>query len=119
MLTSQIREMVKRVNENWRAVKDAYKELHDGLAERDFLGVSRHEIRPTSSDKAVAQRACRKLSSAMQFGNLSRIHELCDDDWISTAKILLSFFRRIEELADFYDSGKASLEAEAPDVQPT
>lgn len=109
MLTAHIRDMVVCLNENWRATKDAYKELHDGLSERSFLGVSRYEMTPSASDKVFAQRACEKLSVEMRFLHLQRVYRLCDDDWISTAKILLSFYRRVDELAEFYDSGKVSV----------
>jgi hypothetical protein len=107
-LTTQIRELVASLNGNWKANKEAYRELHDGLSQRDFLGVSRYEINASPGDKAFADRACRKLSAAMRFEHLQRVCVLCDGDWISTAKILLSFYRRVEELSAFYDSGKVS-----------
>jgi hypothetical protein len=117
LLASQIRTMVLCMNENWRVIKEAYKELYAGLSERNFLGLSRYEIQPSLSDKAFARRASGKLGSAMKFSGLERIYNLCDKDWIATAKILLSFYRRIEELADFYDSGKAAFETLLPSIE--
>jgi hypothetical protein len=108
LLTDSIRVMVLQINENWSVIREAYRELHSSLSERSFLGASRYEIEPSPGDKAVVREGCRVLSKAIGFQNLQRIYKLCDDDWISAAKILLSFFRRIEELAAFYDSGKAS-----------
>jgi hypothetical protein len=113
MLEQHIRTIVLRVNEDWRVIKDAYRDLYDGLSERKFLGLSRHEIQPTKKDEIFAQQSALRLSSAIKFDGLQRVYSLCGKDWITAAKILLSFYRRIEELADFYDSGKAAFELTA------
>lgn len=104
----EIQKMVEAINSNWRKVQDAYRELHNGMSEREFLGRSHREITLDNNDQVFLERASKGLCQAIGFKYLSRVHKLAGSDWLATAKIVASFFRRVEELADFYESGKAN-----------
>jgi hypothetical protein len=108
-LSEHIKSLVQNMMTNWESVRAAYDELYDGLSQRGFLGVARADIAARSGDHGFAENGCRRLAVALHFDGVSRVAGLCGDDWIATAKILLSFYRRIQDLASFYDTGKAAL----------
>lgn len=107
-IADEIQRMVEACNNNWRNVQEAYKELHNGMSERDLLGLSHREVKLSHNDNAFLERACKALSEVIGFDYLPRVHKLAGSDWLATAKIVASFYRRVEELADFYESGKAN-----------
>lgn len=108
LVTDVVQAMVVRAIEGWDDLRESYRQLYDGFSERGFLGVSKHEIEPDDQDIAFAEGACGRLCRGLSFPGLQRVLALCGGDWITTGKILLSFWRRVEDLAEFYDSGKAS-----------
>ena len=109
VLSGQIQSLVRGVNDRWREISDAYSELYDGMKQRGFLGVSIREVTADAEDKAFLRRACKGLASAMQFEGGEQVHTLCGRNWVATSKILLSFYRRVTDLAEYYESGKVSM----------
>lgn len=107
-IAAEIQTMVEAINSDWRKVQEAYKELHNGMSLREFLGRSHREVTLDNNDKAFLERATKALCKVIGFKYLARVHKLVGSDWLATAKIIASFYRRIEELADFYESGKAN-----------
>jgi hypothetical protein len=109
-LSQELRALIVRMNDHWREIKDAAKELGDGLSERGFLGTSSREAEVSAADRRFLERACGSLGRALAFDGVPAVHRLCDHDWVATAKIVLSFYRRLLDLSDFCETGKASLD---------
>lgn len=107
-IANEIQTIVENINSNWSEIREQYLELQEGMSERKFLGRSHHEITLSDSDKAFLENAVGSLCRALQFSYLERIFEMVGNDWLATSKIVASFYRRVSELAEFYDSGKAS-----------
>lgn len=107
-IANEIQKMIQAINANWQDVQEAYRELQKGMSTRGLLGKSHWEVKLTNSDKAFLESMCKALCKAINFKNLPRVHKLAGSDWLATAKIIASFFRRVEELANFYESGKAN-----------
>lgn len=107
-IAGEIQKMVEAINSDWRNVQEAYRELHNGMSERGYLGLSHREVNLKNDDRAFLERASKALCKAIGFDYISRVHKLAGSDWLATAKIAASFYRRIEELARFYESGKAN-----------
>lgn len=108
-LAKSIDTLVRQLNTNGVKAREAFRELQEGMSEKEFLGKTHRDIELEVTDKAFLQRACNKLAKEIGFDHLKRIHKLCDKNWLATAKILVSFYRRLSELAEFVDSGKATL----------
>ena len=108
-LTDQLRALVMRLNENWRDIKSSAQELQNAMSERGFLGTSNYEVEVSSADREFLAQSCANLATAMQFQGLSVVNSLCGRNWVATAKIFLSFYRRLFDLSDFFETGKASL----------
>lgn len=104
----QISNMSAAFSENKRDLQRLYRQLYESLSSRKLLGRSVDEIAPTALDLDYVQRYTSELAEGMRFGLVDQLVSLSDNNWISAAKILMSFYRRMKALADFFDSGKAS-----------
>lgn len=100
---------VTKVNANIITVKKVYAELQKGMTERKFLGASKYDVTLTESDINFLKTHTLALSNAIGFKDFEKINELTDNDLLTSTKILTSYYRRLEDLAEFYDSGKASI----------
>ena len=108
-IVEDIRKSVLKVISNNDSIKKLYCDLQDGMSERKFLGVSKYDAQPTADDVIFLENSSNKLASSIDFDGLMKIHEYTDQEWVATAKILASYYRRLEDLAEFYDSGKATI----------
>lgn len=90
------------------AIKELFRDLRDGMSKRELLGRSLDEIDADHFDYAFVEKVTRELSSKMRFKHLDQLYQLAEGNWISTAKIFMSYYRRIKSLADFFETGKAS-----------
>lgn len=106
---SQISGSIDEFNNNLDQVHDAYKLLHDGMSHRELLGRSVDEIDHNEDDVSFVERATRNLAVKMKFEKLDELLTLSGGNWIVSAKILLSYYRRLKQLFDFLDTGKAVL----------
>lgn len=108
-IANHVYASVTKVNADTVTVKKIYSELQKGMSEREFLGVSKYDITLSESDINFLKTHTLALSNAIGFKGLEKINELTNNDLLTSAKILTSYYRRLEDLAEFYDSGKASI----------
>jgi hypothetical protein len=108
VIVDQIDAMSVAFNEQRRELQQLYRQLYEGMSTRQLLGRSLDEIDADPLDFEFVERATRELTVAMRFTMIDQLWSLTGENWIASAKILMSFFRRIKSLADFFDSGKAS-----------
>jgi hypothetical protein len=107
-IVDQVRASVAVLNQERKDLQQFYKQLYDGMSARDLLGRSLEEIDPDPLDLNFVETSAKKLASTMQFQMMDQLLSLTDGSWIASAKILMSYYRRVKALADFFDSGKAS-----------
>ncbi len=101
-----LHESAARVND--KAAREAYRDLKRLMSELHLLGRAPWEANLDEAGRASLSIHCRDLAEALAFPHLEKLHSLSGDSWHYTAKYLLSYFRRLDELAEFYESGKAS-----------
>lgn len=89
-------------------IKELFRDLRDGMSQRELLGRSLDEINADQFDYAFVEKMTRELSSKMHFKHLEQLYLLAESNWISAAKIFMSYYRRIKSLAEFFETGKAS-----------
>lgn len=110
-----VNEAIKKIKNSVNAVNDVnstlqtqYRELHDGMSLRELLGRSTEETVVDENDINFVSTRAKLLATDLKFDQLHQLHKLTDLNWIATAKILLSYYRRVKMLADFLDTGKAA-----------
>ncbi|MGC5887932.1 hypothetical protein [Ralstonia pseudosolanacearum] len=104
-----------RVND--KGAREAYRDLRRGMSNLKMLGRAPWEVNLDDAGQAFLSTHCRDLAEALAFPHLDRLHSLTGDSWHYTAKHLLSYFRRLDELSEFYESGKASYDLNPADAQ--
>lgn len=112
VIVEEIQSTASRFCERRNALQELYRQLYEGMSARELLGRSRDEMDPDPLDLQFVQAAVGDLSNAMGFRMLQQLLAVTNNDWITCAKMFLSYFRRIRALADFFDSGKASFVSE-------
>lgn len=103
-----IRKLCEAINEEDSTIVDTYKEVHDWLTERSWLGRSTADLRLSATDRRELLDVASQL--AQSFGLSSQqqyILELSNSDPLAAVKILLAYYRRLEGLADYVATGKA------------
>lgn len=84
-----------------------YQQLRRDMSNFGFLGRSPQEMKISAAAEEILEAHCRKLAHAISFTRLAELYELSGENWAHAAKLLLAYYRRLEELAEFYESGKA------------
>lgn len=108
VIFDQISLIAEAFSSDRRELQRLYRQLYEVMSSRKLLGRSTDEVAPTPLDIDHVKRSTLDLSTVMRFDMLDQLLSLTDQNWIASAKILMSFYRRIRSLADFFDSGKAS-----------
>lgn len=108
VIVDQMRECVKIFNTQKIDLQKQYKELYDGMSLRNLLGRSTDEINPDKIALEFVETYTQELATKMGFKMIDQLVSLTDGNWIESAKMLMSFYRRLRALSDFFDSGKAS-----------
>lgn len=85
-----------------------YRELRDGMSVRELLGRSIDEVNVDDSDLNFIESRVKALANSMNFQLVNEMHELSGGNWVATGKIFMSYYRRIKQLSEFLDTGKAS-----------
>jgi hypothetical protein len=107
-VTNDIQQIVEKINSNWTEIKELYNELQSGMSQRNLLGNTHFRINLSHNDIAFLRRSVSALCKAIRFDHLEMVHEMTDKNWLASSKLIASFYRRVSELAEFYESGKAS-----------
>src|SRR5206468_3826503 len=101
-VVQSVHRCVDRITADYEHVRTIYRALHEGMSTRKLLGRSRSEIEVDAGDEAWVETWSRQLASAIDFPYMDEIVDLTEQDWITAAKILMSFHRRLETLTDIY-----------------
>lgn len=107
----KIKSSVSAVNDVNSTLQTQYRELRDGMSLRELLGRSTEETVVDANDINFVSTRAKTLAADLKFDQLEQLHKLTGLNWIATAKILLSYYRRVKMLADFLDTGKAAFKS--------
>lgn len=104
-IMSAIHQAVKLVDSD--KAYSRYQELRRGMTNRKLLGRSNQEVDIDSATEEFLRIGCKNLADAIKFQELTSLHLQSGNSWYVAAKYLLAYYRRLDELAQFYSSGKA------------
>lgn len=97
------------INHPDSVIVDAYNEVHSWLAERNWLSRSAADLRLSASDKRELLDVAARLAESFGLSNQQQyILDLSNSDPLAAVKILLAYYRRLDGLADYIATGKAS-----------
>ena len=107
-VASAIREIVDDINGEDSKISNSYEEVHGWLHEKGWLGKASKDIVLRQADKDALNARISLLTE--QFGlhdQKQRLLSFSRSDPLGAVKILLAYYRRLEQLADYVATGKA------------
>lgn len=101
-------DLVSGVSDRTGKQQVAYEQVRRALSERKWLGKSAEEARLTRPDVVFLNTQIKTMATALRLQtHIPFIMELAENDPLAAVKILLSVYRRLKELSDYMDTGKA------------
>jgi len=95
---------------NYYDARDEYTALRTFLSKQGLLRASRDTVRGAISTQDIVRQGVLRLSELIGFSGVETLHQHTEKNWVMTAKILLSYHRRLRKLFKFYAEGRASNE---------
>ncbi|RMA60817.1 hypothetical protein C8C96_1840 [Acidovorax sp. 100] len=103
-----IRSFVDDLNSPESVAQDAYKEARAFLRVKGWLGKAKDDLDLLAQDETRLMDFVQRLSVAFGLGgHVQDIVAFSNSDPLGAVKILLAYFRRLSNLADYSATGKA------------
>ncbi|MGD1934772.1 MAG: hypothetical protein ACFB0Z_09770 [Candidatus Phaeomarinobacter sp.] len=101
---------ISRFEENFDEIKNSYAELHKYLSEAKLLKaeIPHYENKGAVADYIAGRTA--NLASLLGLTTLSTIRSLCGKNELLTAKVVLSYHRRVKNAFFFFAEGRITLD---------
>lgn len=104
---SDVRFALSAMNNNGNRPQEYYSNLYQYLSQSKLLSASVETIRGSSSVQGIIEGQIRALANVVSLEYLDTIYQFSENNWIITAKIILSYYRRLAKLFQFYAEGRA------------
>ncbi|GCE90386.1 hypothetical protein MSKU15_1987 [Komagataeibacter diospyri] len=102
-------DALNSMQKNYYNAHEKYSNLYQILRKSDLLRARHDEQTPTGTlqlQKIVAD-LLTAICNDISLRGLENIYKSCEENWITTAKIVMSYFRRLKKLFVFYSEGRA------------
>jgi hypothetical protein len=110
----QVVDAMKHFQAGYETLEPQYKFLHEFLSSLDFLTAAPDQIKLTTSTARSIEGHARKLADGMGL-SYDVIDQLAGNP-LSTAKIVLAHYRRLDRYFLFFAEGRARLPSDEDDV---
>lgn len=97
---------LKKFQENRPEIDAQYNKLHKYLSEMKLLKVEGDRFDNDSSIADYIFRESRKLAKLLEIENFGLIHRLAGRNALASSKIILSYYRRVEQSWLFFAEGR-------------
>ncbi len=87
-------------------IQDEYARLHGYLSTNKYLKMAGDGYPKDDPTARFIFASAQRLANKMQLSNYAAIKQLADDNALVTAKIILSFYRRLDEAAEYFAQGR-------------
>lgn len=91
-------------------LKEKYSELHTYLSERGYLKMPGDQYDATDGSGAFVKTKGKGLADAMPPLDYATILELSRDNVLVAAKVVLSYYRRLDEASEYFAQGRVHFE---------
>lgn len=107
-ISLNIKKIVLCFTESANELNKFYNNIYKGMHDRKMMKIEakRQELLLTQEQADFAIESANNLSQLLGFENVSQIQKLTKNP-LATLKILLSFYRKIKNLTEFNNKGKA------------
>ncbi|MCJ2104911.1 hypothetical protein MKK70_05855 [Methylobacterium sp. E-041] len=104
----EVRKLITDFLKNRKSAKEKYDGLYKFLSDADLLMLSGDDYKRPKSVSDIILRSTSSLSEEIGIMNTEAILKLVNDNPLVFAKVILSFYRRLEEAAKYVAQGRVN-----------
>jgi len=101
-------DAIKSMTDDFYLARKSYSSLGAFLRANKLVD-NKEDLKGSIQVQDIIEKYVREMCERMSLNGLEDIYESCNGNWITTAKIVMSFYRRIKDLTDFYRDGRAAI----------
>lgn len=105
---AELQEIITNFLERRRELVSVYNELWGYLHKNGYLKLSGDQYRTGDPSEKFILGKSRQLHQALKMGSFTTIEDLTEKNALVSAKVILSFYRRLNELTSFFAQGRVS-----------
>ncbi len=103
----EVQKALNAIKSKYSKSKEFYGSLYQFLSKNKLLATSSSDVRGTVVLQNIIKELVENLANSIELEKIDVIYEYSDKNWVVTAKIILSYHRRLVELFKFYAEGRA------------
>jgi cold shock CspA family protein len=103
---TDVSDVLDVFEENWEQLAGAYRNIYGALKKEKLLSARPSSKFSSPAVRKVVQDATMKLAAGMQVELVDEIYEACERNTLVFAKVILSIYRRANELFKFHAEGR-------------
>jgi hypothetical protein len=109
-ILSDVKNIVSNFISKFYTINGLYKDVYGVLKRQRLLRADKNQkfVSQTAQDHVLSK--CFELGSEMQIPNYSLIFSECDSNVVIFSKLILSYCRRLSDVAKFYAEGRVTPE---------
>jgi hypothetical protein len=104
----ETRALISNFLQNRKELKKAYSNLHRFLSRRSFLKLGGRSFDNDDPVSAYIRGEALALASLMHMPEVETLRRLVEENALVFAKLVLSFFRRLDEASRYFAQGRVS-----------
>jgi len=105
---STVNESIENLLANRRHITKSYKELYSFLSKNKYLNLAGDDYDPNTSADKYIKEGTESFAKLLKLPDLQAVVELSEKNTLVTAKVVLSYYRRLLEATSFFSQGRAS-----------
>lgn len=95
------------MKKNFAKSGEYYRNLHQFLSKNKLLTTSAKTTLGSKTTQNNIENFVNALTESISLKNLDVVYHFSGNNWVITAKIVMSYYRRLSELFQFYAEGRA------------
>ncbi|MDA9491618.1 hypothetical protein XI08_21675 [Bradyrhizobium sp. CCBAU 11361] len=107
-----IKQLFDKFDDSFFETREIYKSIRANLKGQNLLGAER-SVRLGKRLAEALKSQSDKLAKALNIADTEEVFELCDQNELVYAKVVLSLFRRARDLYLFHAEGRVQLQGDA------
>ena len=107
---SDVRSTIDNFRDNREEIGANYRELYKFLSKRRLLRIGSTRATISSGDSQYILQMAKGLGHSLRCKEVDLVHELAGQNALATAKIMLSYYRRVEQSFLYFAEGRVEFD---------
>jgi hypothetical protein len=103
---NEVNELLDVFDDNWKHLSSRYRQIRGALQKEALLSAKPTATFSTPAMKSFVRKEVRKFAEEMKLDRVDEIYDACDQNVLIFTKVILSVFRRADELYTYHAEGR-------------